>query len=86
MRYSVRLRGAAAKEYRGLPETIQQRVLEVLVGLQQEPRPAGAKPLAGQLQGLLRIRIGDYRVVYQVEDDERLISIIRIRPRGRAYS
>lgn len=85
MRYQVRLRGAAAKEYRGLSETIQQRVLEALLHLEQEPIPHGAKSLSGQLQGLHRIRVGDYRIVYQIDDADHTVSVVRIRPRGRAY-
>lgn len=83
--YAVRLKGTAAKEYHRLPPDVQRRVVEALVGLESNPRPQGARLLSGELQGLYRIRIGEYRIVYQVDDVERVVSVVRIRPRGRAY-
>lgn len=84
--FEVRLRGAAAKEYDRLPGEMQRRVLTALVALEDDPRPAHARVLAGELQGLSRIRVGEYRIVYQVDDAAAIVNVLRIRPRGRAYS
>jgi mRNA interferase RelE/StbE len=84
-RYTVRVRGAARKEHDALPPEAQRRVLERLTALEGVPRPHGAERLAGELAGLYRIRVGDYRVVYQVDDEQRMVNVVRVRPRGRAY-
>jgi len=65
--YAVRLRGAAAKEYDRLTGDTQRRVLGALISLEQDPLPQGARLLAGELQGLHRLRVGSYRIVYQVD-------------------
>jgi mRNA interferase RelE/StbE len=59
-------------------------VVRALQGLGTDPRPAGAKRLAGQ-EGLLRIRVGDWRILYEVHDREVLVLVVRIGPRGEVY-
>ena len=83
--YAVRLKASAQKEYDKLPEGERVRVLDRLMGLQDNPRPSGAETLSGEFRGLHRIRVGDYRVVYEVSDAECIVSVVRVRPRGRAY-
>jgi mRNA interferase RelE/StbE len=81
--YRVVLSRSARKELEGLPEKIADRIvrqLEVLSGL---PRPAGCLKLKGASQW--RIRIGDYRVIYEIDDSARLIDIGCIRHRKDAY-
>ena len=63
--YDVRLRPAARRALRRLDRPVQRRILDALTDLGKDPRPHGARALVGG-EGLLRIRIGDYRVVYQV--------------------
>jgi mRNA interferase RelE/StbE len=60
-------------------------VLDRLVGLQDDPQPPGCKALVGNLQGLYRIRVGSYRVVYEVDEAARVVSVLRVRPRGQVY-
>ncbi|MBU0611466.1 MAG: type II toxin-antitoxin system RelE/ParE family toxin [Armatimonadetes bacterium] len=84
-RYTVRVRGAAAREYERLSGEMQGRALAALEALEDDPRPPGVKQLAGELQGLHRVRVGGYRIVYQIDDAQRLVNVVRIRPRGRAY-
>lgn len=83
--YAVRLRGAARKEYDKLAGDTQRRVLDALISLEQEPVPHGARVLVGELQGLHRIRVGAYRIVYQVDEQEQMVNVVRIRPRSQAY-
>jgi mRNA interferase RelE/StbE len=85
VKYTVRLRGGAGKEYRTLPTAVRGRVLDHLIELEQDPRPEGARMLSGEFGGHYRLRVGDHRIVYVVDDDERSVSVTRIRPRGQAY-
>jgi len=52
--------------------------------LASEPRPTGCKKLKGG-QREWRIRVGDYRVVYTIDDEKLLVSVMRIRPRSEVY-
>ncbi len=58
---------SAAKEIEKLPKTMMLRVLEKIKGLSSEPRPFGCKKLSGDEK--YRIRVGDYRILYSIEDE-----------------
>ncbi len=68
--YSIEWERAAGREFDALPSVIAPRVLRALQGLATEPRPHGVRKLKGR-QGY-RIRVGDYRVVYKVDDADRV--------------
>lgn len=84
MAYTVHVRAAAAKEIRALPRPIQRRVGLAIDRLETTPRPAGAKPLAG-FDNLYRLRIGEYRLVYEIHDRQILIVVVRVRHRREVY-
>jgi mRNA interferase RelE/StbE len=67
-----------------LPQRIRRRVVEALEELRTDPRPQGAVKLAGEDQ-LWRIRVGEYRVVYEIGDEELLILVLRVAHRKDAY-
>jgi mRNA interferase RelE/StbE len=81
--YEVRLHPEAARSYRRLHGRLRERIAAAIDGLAGEPRPRGASKLAGRDD--YRIRIGDYRVVYVVDDEERLIIVARIAHRREVY-
>jgi mRNA interferase RelE/StbE len=83
-KYSVELKVSARKELERLPAKLIQRIFPKLEGLASEPRPAGCKKLKGG-QREWRIRVGDYRVVYTVDDEKLLVSVMRIRHRSEVY-
>jgi mRNA interferase RelE/StbE len=83
-RYSVELKVSARKELERLPAKLIERIFPKLEGLALEPRPAGCKKLKGG-QREWRIRVGDYRVVYTIDDEKLLISVMRIRHRSEVY-
>ncbi|MGH3764163.1 MAG: type II toxin-antitoxin system RelE family toxin [Pseudonocardiaceae bacterium] len=60
------------------------RVLRKVAALADDPRPSGAIRLVGTDE-LWRIRIGDYRVVYTIEDDRLVVIVVRIAGRGKVY-
>jgi mRNA interferase RelE/StbE len=70
--YQLIIGSRAAKELAILPAVVAQRVDAAILGLSSDPRPHGSKKLKGGLQ-LCRIRVGDYRIVYSIDDDQALV-------------
>jgi len=83
-RYEVALLRSAEKELAALPRDVQRRVVKRLSGLAIAPRPAGARAMTGSA-GAYRLRIGDYRVVYRVLDEERMVRVGPIGHRRDVY-
>ena len=84
MRYLVEIRPAAARVLRGLPLVDRRRIAARIDALAHTPRPAGAKLLAGP-ERFYRIRVGDYRVIYQVKDEVLRVLVIRVGHRCEVY-
>lgn len=82
--YQLLLGRRAEKDLRGLPATTFQRVLPQIESLATEPRPPGCRKLSGS-DSDFRIRIGNYRVLYEIDDAERTVRILRVRHRSHAY-
>jgi mRNA interferase RelE/StbE len=82
--YRIKFKASAAKEFRKLSSSIQKRIRASINALKTEPRPSGVTKLKGSDQ-LYRIRIGDYRVVYSIDDAIKIILITRVRHRRDAY-
>ena len=82
--YAVELKPSARKELESLPDRVLARVIRKLASLQHEPRPAGCKKLRGYKDSW-RIRIGDWRVVYIVDDTAKLVSVTRVAHRREVY-
>ena len=76
---------AARKAIRAIRDVkLKRRIEGALLALREEPRPAGVKRLVGQ-DGLLRIRVGDWRILYEVREQEVVVLVVRIGPRGEVY-
>ena len=82
-KYSVIVQPSAQKELEKLPNIIQNKILKALISLSDNPRPVGCKKLVGS--DSWRVRIGEYRVVYIIEDKVLRIEIIRIANRKDVY-
>ena len=82
--YSVVFARSARKELQSLDRTVAARILKRIEALAREPRPSGCKKLEGT-DNLWRIRIGDWRVVYSVDDAKPLVEVSVIRHRREAY-
>lgn len=74
----------AEKVLRRLPNDLLRRIDRAVLALATEPRPPGCKKLAGY-DNLYRIRVGGWRISYAVEDDQLIVLIVEVAPRGRAY-
>lgn len=84
LRYRVELRQAAAKFLTKLDRPTQKRIIQALERLQSVPPEGDIKPMKGN-PGLYRLRIGTYRVIYEVNRSERIISVRAIGNRGDIY-
>jgi mRNA interferase RelE/StbE len=76
--YAITFARSARRELEILDASIVRRVISRIDRLTQDPRPSGSRKLQGE-QNLWRIRIGDYRVVYSVDDRQRIVDIVRHR-------
>jgi mRNA interferase RelE/StbE len=84
--HRVEFRPAAARELRKLDRSARERISKVISLLADEPRPPAAKMLTGDdTPRLWRVRTGDYRVIYSVEEDVLLVLVINVRHRREAY-
>ena len=84
-RYEITFARSARKELQALPLAIAERILEKIELLAVNPRPAGCKKLRGQT-GLWRIRVGEYRVIYNIDDGTRVVDVSVVRHRSGAYN
>ncbi len=83
MSYQVNLPKTVQKQLNALPQEIKQRILKSLVQLQEEPRPVNSLQMKGG-QGF-RLRIGDYRVLYDIDDSKQILNLRRIGHRREIY-
>lgn len=82
--YKLRWKLSAEKELRGLPRDAIARLVGMAEALTESPNPPGSRKLIGADQ-TYRIRVGDYRMIYEVKDRELLIHIIRVGHRREVY-
>ena len=82
--YKVLLERSAERDLRRLPTEIHDRVIAAIQGLARQPRPPGCRKLTGSKNDW-RIRVGDYRVVYEIADEIRIVRVNRIRHRREVY-
>jgi len=83
--YTITFAQSARKDLERLSASIVNRVFSKIEALAQNPRPSGCRKLQG-VENLWRIRAGDYRVVYQVFDEELVVDIVAVRHRSKAYT
>lgn len=84
MTYAIAFKPSADKQFSKLPKTHQQRIFTAIEHLAFEPRPSGVKKLQSTLD-LYRIRVGDYRVIYAIEDQQLKILVLTIGHRKDVY-
>ena len=83
-RYALEIKPSARKELENLSDRLIARLAPKIDGLAANPRPSGCKKLHGY-KDLWRIRIGDYRVVYIIDDDSKKVSVTRVAHRRDVY-
>jgi mRNA interferase RelE/StbE len=83
--YEIEWAGPALRELRKLDRQTARRVLRAVTGLAADPRPAGVRALSGQPAGTMRLRVGEFRVVYVIDDGEIRILVVRVAHRREVY-
>ena len=81
--YRLEVSHTAHRQIRRLPTQTQERVNSAITRLAENPRPPGAKKLTAR-DGY-RVRVGDYRILYQVDDGAKVVIIYRVMSRGDVY-
>ena len=83
-RYKVLLRPAAQRDLDRMERRVCERLLRAILALETEPRPRGARKLVGGKKEW-RLRVGVWRVLYEIDDEEKVVRIFRVRHRRDAY-
>jgi mRNA interferase RelE/StbE len=83
MSYTILILRRAQKELAGLSSDAYQNVVEAIQDLCREPRPPGCRKLTGR-DGW-RIRVGDYRLIYEIADDRKVVTVLHVRHRRDVY-
>ena len=81
--YRIELRPAAVRTLRKLDPQVARRVRGAIALLAHDPRPPGARALQGRSG--FRVRVGDYRIIYTVEDEVLLVVVVRLGHRRDVY-
>lgn len=81
--YSVLIKRSAAKEIEALPKLDRARVMQRIASLADDPRPPGCEKLSTLER--YRVRQGDYRIVYSVENEALIVWVVRVGHRGDVY-
>ena len=82
--YRITFKKSAQKELAEIPKPFNQNIATSIDNLAENPRPDGVKKLKGEYNAY-RIRVGDYRIIYTIEDVIKIVEIQRIRHRKDAY-
>lgn len=82
--YAIRYEPAARRQLGKLPRDIQTRIVVAIGRLEHAPRPVGSRPLVGRA-GHWRIRVGDYRVIYAINDGQLVVVVVELGHRREIY-
>lgn len=83
MPYAIKIKASAAKALGKIKEADRKRIIDAIDRLADEPHAGSA--LKGEFAGLRRIRVGDYRVIYEVDEGVLLVLVVRIAHRREVY-
>ena len=84
MNYVIKIPKSAQKQIDNLPNTLKDRILEKIKALETEPRPSGIVKLKNS-ESEYRLRVGDYRVRYEIDDAKQTILILQCKHRREVY-
>jgi mRNA interferase RelE/StbE len=82
--YEILLERRAEKDLKKLPSELFQRIIVKIRSLSENPKLQGSRKITGSKSDW-RIRIGDYRAIYEIDEKEKRVKIMRIRHRREAY-
>ena len=84
MSYEIRIKASALKAIKKLGKQIRGRIVARIVELADDPRPRGCTGLSGP-GPFYRVRVGDYRIIYEVEDDVLVVLVLKVGHRRDVY-
>jgi mRNA interferase RelE/StbE len=82
-RYRLLVRKSVAKDLKSIPKKDVRRILSAIQSLADDPRPPGTKKLSGQER--YRLRQGNYRILYEIEDDRLIVCVVTVGDRRDVY-
>jgi len=82
-KYEIRFKKSVSKDFANIPKKDTKKILERIDSLAIEPRPPSSKKLSAS--DLYRVRQGDYRILYDIEDEILVVSVVRVRHRRSVY-
>jgi mRNA interferase RelE/StbE len=82
-KFEIEFRRSVEKDLRKIPRNDQIRILRQIDGLRQEPFPSGSKKLSKQER--YRLRQGNYRILYEVQEEKLIIVVVKVKHRRDAY-
>ncbi|MEN8729766.1 MAG: type II toxin-antitoxin system RelE/ParE family toxin [Desulfuromonadales bacterium] len=88
MSYKIEFSARAARDFKKLAKTNKAMVIKIkdaIAELAEEPRPRGVETLTGTNPSLQRIRVGDFRVIYEIKEGELLVWVVRLGDRKEIY-
>jgi len=84
MKYTIEIRASALREMKRFPKDVLKRIDACINSLADNPRPHGVKKLT-DYRDRYRVRVGDYRIIYEIQDDVLLVVVVRVSHRREAY-
>lgn len=84
MAYTVLISPRARRDIRKQSSEVQRQIISRLEGLERDPRPSGVRKLSGE-ENLYRIRMGNYRILYQVRDQVLIVLVVGVGDRKEIY-
>jgi len=88
MTYKIKFSSRAARDFKKLAKTNRSMAIKIkdaIAELAGEPRPRGGETLTGTNPSLQRIRVGDFRVIYEIKENELLVWVVRLGDRQEIY-
>jgi mRNA interferase RelE/StbE len=82
--YEIYLEHSAERDLRRLPVEVFQRIIMHIKALAEHPRPPGCRKITGSKNGW-RIRVGSYRIIYEIDEKGKTVKVMKIRSRSIAY-
>lgn len=82
--YQVYLERRAERDLKKIPADDFHRIISRIKSLRKEPRPTGGRKIVGT-RGDWRIRVGEYRIIYEIDEDAKSVRIMRVRRRREVY-
>lgn len=82
--YKVSIKNSALKEIQQIPKDFRIKIIETIDSLANDPRPSGVKKLEN-FKNSYRVRVGQYRIVYEIEDRQLIVEVIKVGNRKEVY-